>query len=97
MALTDLPSTRKAAVTAGSARYYTGKPCKHGHTSPRLTDTGACTSCNSISSRDYTRRIQVQRKAANDGMKPLTVMVHPDDVDNVTEYAAALGIARGMA
>lgn len=25
--------------------YFTGKPCKHGHTSRRLTSNGQCTSC----------------------------------------------------
>jgi len=37
--------TRKEAKEKGLARYYTGKPCKHGHLSERVTGSAQCTGC----------------------------------------------------
>jgi|13_taG_2_1085334.scaffolds.fasta_scaffold03460_1 hypothetical protein len=37
--------TRKEAKAAGLQRYFTGKPCKHGHVSGRLTSGGNCQEC----------------------------------------------------
>jgi len=39
-----LPSTRAEAVALGAKRYFTGKPCKHGHVVPR-TVRAHCTEC----------------------------------------------------
>lgn len=49
----NLPSTRKEAVSIGSAHYYTGKPCKHGHLSKRRTNDRMCLECCSIRRREY--------------------------------------------
>lgn len=38
--------TRKEAAQQGLSRYYTGKPCKHGHITERRTTTGYCEDCN---------------------------------------------------
>ncbi len=37
--------TREDAAAAGLTYYFTGKPCKHGHTAPRYVTTGACLGC----------------------------------------------------
>ena len=37
--------SRKEAKASGLKRYYTGKLCKHGHTSERKTHNGECVSC----------------------------------------------------
>jgi hypothetical protein len=42
--------TRKAAKEIGSARYFTGNPCKHGHVSERLTINGSCVECSRLKS-----------------------------------------------
>ena len=39
-----LPRTRKAAMAVGAKKYFTGKPCKHGHVKPRYV-AGECTGC----------------------------------------------------
>ena len=39
------PTRRKDAKQQGLNKYYTGKPCKHNHTSERYTDSGVCTTC----------------------------------------------------
>jgi hypothetical protein len=40
----NLPKTRTEAKAAGAKYYFTGEPCKHGHTAPRKTK-GACVEC----------------------------------------------------
>ncbi|EPK1614760.1 hypothetical protein QBG35_001722 [Klebsiella pneumoniae] len=37
--------TRTEAATCGLKRYYTGKPCKHGHDSERWVHNGHCVQC----------------------------------------------------
>jgi hypothetical protein len=37
--------SRKAARASGLKRYTAGKPCKHGHTAPRLVSNGSCLEC----------------------------------------------------
>lgn len=37
--------TRRAAIDAGSRRYYTGRPCKWGHLAERYTSTNGCMDC----------------------------------------------------
>lgn len=36
---------REAAKAAGERFYFTGKPCKNGHTAKRYTGTGLCSAC----------------------------------------------------
>lgn len=43
--MTKLP-TRKQALAAG-AKFYMGKPCRHGHSGERYTSTNACRACMS--------------------------------------------------
>lgn len=38
--------SRKEAKERGLKRYFTGKPCKHGHTSERNATTGKCLECH---------------------------------------------------
>jgi hypothetical protein len=44
MDVDNLPKTRAEAKAAGVKHYFTGEPCKHGHTAPRKTK-GACVEC----------------------------------------------------
>jgi len=43
----NYPTTRKEAQATGSKYYYTGVPCKHGHTDLRLVK-GTCVICRQI-------------------------------------------------
>lgn len=38
-------ATREEAQAVGARIFFTGKPCRHGHVSVRLTATGACAAC----------------------------------------------------
>ncbi len=40
-----METTRKAALANGDKYYDTGKPCKHGHYSKRLTSNWTCYEC----------------------------------------------------
>lgn len=40
--------SRQEAITKGLKRYFTGKPCKHGHTAERKSINSACLMCASI-------------------------------------------------
>lgn len=48
----DLPKTRAEAIAAGSRKYFTGAPCKHGHLSVRYTTTMVCLGCAAMRARD---------------------------------------------
>lgn len=37
----------------GSSSYYTGKPCKHGHTAKRWTIDGICSECKAIRNKSW--------------------------------------------
>jgi 5-methylcytosine-specific restriction endonuclease McrA len=56
--------TREQANAQRLTRFFTGKPCKHGHLSERTTCNGGCIQCNaeSISSLYYAETPE-QRKA----------------------------------
>lgn len=40
-----LPKTRAEAVRLGVDRFFTGKPCRHGHIAPRYVSSPNCTRC----------------------------------------------------
>lgn len=37
--------SRRQAADTGYTMFYTGKPCKHGHSAPRYVTTGGCSAC----------------------------------------------------
>jgi hypothetical protein len=39
------PKERAAAISEGKSKYFTGRPCKHGHIAERRVDNGACSVC----------------------------------------------------
>lgn len=50
---------RKTARKAGIQTYLSGKPCRHGHSAPRLVCNGKCTECSFPSAakhREYNAR-----------------------------------------
>ena len=55
--------TREQASAQGLPRFFTGKPCKHGHFSQRGTRNGGCIQCNAESIRAlYYAETPEQRK-----------------------------------
>jgi 5-methylcytosine-specific restriction endonuclease McrA len=48
---------RQEALAKGIPRYFTGKPCIHGHISERLTNARVCIACHSIAgAANYAKR-----------------------------------------
>jgi hypothetical protein len=45
--------SRQLALQQDLKRYYTGKPCKHGHIAPRLTRGRQCIECNKINLKQW--------------------------------------------
>lgn len=58
--------SREQAQAAGLVRYYTGKPCKHGHISERHTVNSTCCECNALKASRYydNNRDMVKAKMA---------------------------------
>lgn len=54
--------TRQEAIAQGRTRYYTGKPCKHGHLAERHIG-GSCSECQRIYQKAYSQT--EQRKESN--------------------------------
>lgn len=61
----NLPSSVASARLSGDKFYYTGKPCKHGHVSKRMTSTGVCMHCKKIESLSDSNKKRRQEWRAN--------------------------------
>jgi hypothetical protein len=47
---------RKEALLQGLVTYYTGKPCKNGHDSPKRAINGSCTACEKVKNNSEGRQ-----------------------------------------
>lgn len=56
--------TLAEARRKGLKRYFTGKPCKHGHIAERYTETNRCFECNKVSSRKDYKQHKSKRLAS---------------------------------
>ena len=45
----------REAIDAGKTRYFTGKPCKHGHIAERMVSSGSCCECMKHKREKYHR------------------------------------------
>jgi len=82
--------TRKEAAQLGQTKYYTGKPCKHGHLAQRYVSSGLCISCTADRAKGFRRNVADARS----GLIAVTVMVHPDDKRAIEDTASALNMGR---
>lgn len=57
-----LPKTKAAAKEMGHKTYDTGKPCRHGHKSPRMASNGICCACRAEESARRSQKSQVKKK-----------------------------------
>lgn len=102
MADTDLPKTRAEAIQRGEKKYFTGKPCKHGHTSIRRLP-GNCVVCETAmqKSAEY-RRYQSEYRKRNPPKKAKPrPYFHADLLKKVyglsaERYAAMLAEQKGV-
>lgn len=61
--MNDHKISRSQAIKLGLSKYFTGLPCKHGHTSFRRTATSACLQCINDWSAAERKRIRQVRAA----------------------------------
>jgi 5-methylcytosine-specific restriction endonuclease McrA len=57
--------SRKDAIEQGKNRYFTGKPCKHGHISERHCLNHQCIKCNQTSTARWQKENKVNAAAAS--------------------------------
>lgn len=50
------------ARAAGATTYFTGKPCKRGHVSPRVTANGTCVECAKVASKKIYEKSAESKK-----------------------------------
>ena len=92
--------TRAEAKEQGLKRYFTGKPCKHGHAVERYLSTGQCVECarerrakNRKYAREYARENPEKIKANNAKRRASTLQRTPkwaSQEDTKRVYAWAL-------
>lgn len=51
-------TTRRQAAERGMNRYFTGKPCKHGHIAERYVTSNACVACVLASTMAHNQKIR---------------------------------------
>lgn len=90
---------RKDAVAAGSRKYFTGKPCKHGHIAERYTDSGTCSVCingnrPSVAVTPLTHGTPEQREQAQEIVDLKDSKFWLYDVDYVAFKKVAIGMLR---
>ena len=54
---------RKEAIKKGLKHYFTGKPCKYGHVSIRITGNGMCCECSEMYYANNKARLKEKRIA----------------------------------
>jgi 5-methylcytosine-specific restriction endonuclease McrA len=47
-------TTRAEAKAMGLTRYFTGRPCKHGHVAERMEKNKQCVECNRVNAKKWT-------------------------------------------
>lgn len=63
--MTDMPTSRSDAKILGARTYFTGRPCKNQHVSPRRTDNGTCVLCLAETKTQYYAENPEKRKHHN--------------------------------
>ena len=84
--------TRKEAVAARNAKYYTGKNCKHGHVSRRYAANGMCCKCNTVNVHNYHARHQFDKTH----LERINITVHKDDAPTIKAIIDNMNKARGL-
>lgn len=55
--------SRKEALAKGLPRYFTGKPCKHGHVAERSAGCGKCIACHLLWAKGWRKANPEKQKA----------------------------------
>lgn len=85
---------REAARALEQSKFYTGRPCKHGHDAQRYVSSGACVTCQAILSRPARPAVIVPPDQEAIGFTAITIIVHHEDAKQLQDMAEALRLAR---
>lgn len=80
--------SRADAHAQGRKRFYTGRPCVHGHDSQRFVTTGGCVACNAARARAFADK-------GSGGISAFSYPLHVDDIAAAHAYCQALDMQRG--
>ncbi len=85
-------TTRAVAKARGETVYFTGQPCKHGHTTYRYVNSGACSQCVKEANGQTADPLSAQRRAAKLEMVRVNFRAFVEDRATLASavYAAAL-------
>lgn len=61
--------SRMDAARKGLMRYYTGKPCAHGHIAERYVVSMACLECNKVRVAKYHQSVKKIVREAREGVQ----------------------------
>lgn len=90
-----LPYTsRGEAKLRGLSQYFTGVPCKHGHTTYRYTSSGACSGCIKAANAYRGDESADQKRAAKAEMVQVRVRCYEADREHVAAAVWALAVMR---
>jgi 2,4-dienoyl-CoA reductase-like NADH-dependent reductase (Old Yellow Enzyme family) len=68
-----MTSHRKTAQQAGKTKYFTGKPCKYGHITERVTANGNCCACVQLKKAEADKKYRLknaEKIKAHDRLRP---------------------------
>lgn len=91
--------TRKQAFASSRSKYFTGKPCTHGHISERYTASGACAACVSVAAAKHRADFMPDdgrkaRQYAKAQLEPIRIRVFEQEADTILGYCVAVTHAR---
>jgi len=69
LTIKQMLSNKKEAFDAGYSHYFTGKPCKWGHITPRIAKTGVCLECRKIYQQNYYSKTKKSRRILTEEKK----------------------------
>ena len=72
--------TRAEALARGLTRFFTGKPCKHGHLSERTSANGGCIACNAITAVALYRSENPEQRAERNARTKAWKEAHREQV-----------------
>lgn len=89
--------TRKEAKEKGLKRYFTGKPCKHGHVAERVTSQAVCLECKTATDKLYYKdnrerlitKANAYVKSNKDAVAAYQKAYVRENADNLKEYREA--------
>lgn len=81
--------TRQSAKESGAKLYFTGKPCKNGHVTNRITSNGYCLECSRLATRTY-RENNPDRFAQSQALSKAKRKKHREESQIVQQARKAL-------